>query len=414
VYAYEKRDSAVLNRPLLKSSRRSQRGLDGFNFFIANVQTGFGPFIAVYLTAQAWTQADIGFVLTVSGIIALLAQVPAGIMVDAAAHKRTMGALAAAAIAASALMLAVWPLFPLVLAAEVLHGLASCLMTPAIAAISLGLVGPHQVGERLGRNARYASAGNGIAAVLMGACGRLFSDRAVFLLTAALALPALVALFRIRSGEINQERARGGPLDPGPRRSPLHTILDNRPLLVFGAGMVLFSLANTPMLPLVGGIMTMRSSQWATVLIAACIVVPQILVAIISPWVGRKAETWGRRPLLILGFAALPIRGILFSMLASPYLLVPVQIFDGVSAAVLGVMLPLVVADVTHGTGRFNAALGTVGAAAAIGASLSTALAGYVYDRWGNAAAFLSLAGVGLAGVGLMLLFMPETRQLER
>jgi MFS family permease len=414
VHAEEKPESKEHDRPPLPSSVRSQRGLDGFNFFIANVQTGFGPFIAVYLTAQAWTQIDIGFVLTVSGIIALLGQLPGGMLIDAAAHKRTMGALAASAIAGSALMLAAWPVFPIVLGAEVLHGLASCLMTPAIAAISLGLVAPHEVGERLGRNARYASAGNGIAAVLMGACGRLFSDRAVFVLTAALALPAMMALFRIRSREINPERARGGPLEPVPRRRALHGILDNRPLLIFAIAMVLFSLANTPMLPLVGGIMTMRSSQWATVLIAVCIVVPQILVAIFSPWVGRTAETWGRRPLLILGFAALPIRGILFAVLASPYLLVPVQIFDGVSAAVLGVMLPLIVADVTHGTGRFNAALGTVGAAAAIGASVSTALAGYVEDRWGYGAAFLSLTGVALVGLGLLLLFMPETRQLER
>lgn len=414
MHAEAKSESKRYNRPPLPSSSRSQHGLDGFNFFIANVQTGFGPFIAVYLTAQAWTQIDIGFVLTVSGIIALLGQVPGGVLVDVAAHKRTMGALAAAAIAASALMLAAWPVFPIVLGAEVLHGLASCLMTPAIAAISLGLVAPHEVGERLGRNARYASAGNGIAAVLMGACGRLFSDRAVFVLTAALALPALVALFRIRSAEINPERARGGPLEPTPSRRPFHGILDNRPLLVLGAGMVLFSLANTPMLPLVGGIMTMRSSEWATVLIAACIVVPQILVAILSPWVGRTAETWGRRPLLILGFAALPIRGILFAVLASPYLLVPVQILDGISAAALGVMVPLIVADLTHGTGRFNAALGTVGAAGAIGASLSTALAGYIEDRWGYGAAFLSLAGVAFVGLGLVLLFMSETRQLER
>ena len=418
MHAYENRGSdarhppvsALVSAPLHAPSRRSLRGLDGFNFFIANIQTGFGPFIAVYLTAQAWTQVDIGFVLTLSGIVALACQVPAGILVDAAAHKRTLAAMAALAIALSALMLAAWPILPFVLGAEVLHGLASCLMTPAIAAISLGLVASHAIGERLGRNARYASAGNGIAAILMGACGRLISDRAVFVLTALLAVPALIALFRIRSREIDPLRARGGQPDANARHSPLHGIANNRPLLVFGAGLILFSLANTPMLQLVGGIMTMRSSRWATVLIAACIVVPQIFVAILSPWVGRQSETWGRRPLLILGFAALPIRGILFALFTSPYLLVVVQILDGISAAVLGVMLPLVVADVTRGTGRYNAALGTVGTAAALGASVSTTLAGYVNDRLGSPVAFLSLAGVGLLGAGLLLLFMPETR----
>jgi len=405
---------APASAPVHAPSQRSLRGLDGFNFFIANVQTGFGPFIAVYLTAQAWTQIDIGFVLTLSGIVALACQVPAGILVDTATHKRTLAAIAATAIALSALMLAAWPILPFVLGAEILHGVASCLMTPVIAAISLGLVASHEIGERLGRNARYAAAGNGIAAILMGACGRLISDRAVFVLAALLAIPALVALFHIRSREIDSARARGGLPSANARHSPLHGIADNRPLLVFGAGFVLFSLANTPMLPLVGGIMTMRSSQWATVLIAACIVVPQIFMAIMSPWVGRRAETWGRRPLLILGFAALPIRGVLFALIGSPYLLVVVQILDGISAAVLGVMLPLVVADVTRGTGRYNAALGTVGMAAAAGASLSTTMAGYVYDRLGSAVAFISLAGVALLGVGVLLLFMPETRPAER
>ncbi|HYL33663.1 MAG TPA: MFS transporter [Stellaceae bacterium] len=412
MHAYDQPRSKACDSTILTfaASRRSLRGLDGFNFFIANIQTGFGPFIAVYLTAQAWTQVDIGFVLTISGMVALAAQVPGGILVDTARQKRTLAAISATAIALSALMLAAWPILPFVLGAEVLHGLASCLMGPAIAAISLGLVAPHRIGERLGRNARYASAGNGIAAVLMGACGRLVSDRSVFVLTAILAVPALVALSRIRSREIDPVRARGGDPRQNEGRSRLHGITDNRPLLVFGASLILFSLANTPMLPLVGGIVTMRSSQWATVLIAACIVVPQILVAILSPWVGRRSETWGRRPLLLLGFAALPIRGILFAVLASPYLLVAVQILDGISAAVLGVMLPLVVADVTRGTGRYNAALGTVGTAAALGAALSTTFAGYVNDRMGSMVAFLSLAGVAVLGVGLLLLFMPETR----
>lgn len=405
---------APVSAPVRAPSRHSLRGLDGFNFFIANIQTGFGPFIAVYLTAQAWTQVDIGFVLTVSGLIALACQVPAGILVDTAPHKRTLAALAAAAIALSALMLAAWPILPLVLSAEVLHGVASCLMNPVIAAISLGLVATHEIGERLGRNARYASAGNGIAALLMGACGRLISTRSVFVLTALLTIPALIALFRIRSQEIDPVRARGGQPGANARHSPLRGIASNRALLVFGAGMILFSLANTPMLQLIGGIVTMRSSQWATVLIAACIVVPQMLVAILSPWVGRQSEIWGRRPLLIVGFAVLPVRGVLFALIASPYLMVVVQILDGISAAVLGVMLPLIVADVTRGTGRYNAALGAVGMASAVGAAVSTTLAGYVYDRLGSAVAFLSLTGVALLGLGLLLLFMPETRPAER
>src|SRR5262249_47725379 len=155
---------------------------------------------------------------------------------------------------------------------------------------------------------------------------------------------------------------------------------------------------------------TMRSPRWATVLIAACIVVPQILVAAFSPWVGRSAQEWGRRPLLIAAFAALSLRGLLFAFTSDPYLLVAVQLLDGVAAAVLAVMIPLVVADVTFGTGRFNLAQGVVGSAVGVGASLSTTLAGYMSDHFGSSAAFLALAAIAALGLTGLTAFLPETR----
>jgi MFS family permease len=161
-----------------------------------------------------------------------------------------------------------------------------------------------------------------------------------------------------------------------------------------------------------GGVVTTRSAQWATVLIAACIIVPQIAVAIFSPWVGRQAQAWGRRPILLAGFAALCIRGVLFAAVANPYALVAVQLLDGVSAAALGVMVPLIVADVTRGTGRFNLALGFIGSAVGIGASASTTLAGYLSDHFGSAVAFFGLAGIAAAGVALAFAALPETKQL--
>jgi MFS family permease len=154
----------------------------------------------------------------------------------------------------------------------------------------------------------------------------------------------------------------------------------------------------------------MRSNQWASVLIAACIVVPQLLVALISPWVGRTAQSWGRRPLLLMGFAVLPIRGVLFAVVHDPNVLVVVQLLDGISAAVFGVLVPLVVADVTRDTGHFNLALGIAGTAIGIGASLSTTLAGWVSDHFGSETAFMVLAAIAAAGLGSIALLMPETR----
>jgi MFS family permease len=395
-------------------SSRSLHGLDGLNFFLANVQTGFGPFIAVYLTAAKWTQVEIGIVLTVAGMASLFAQIPGGALVDAVRSKLLVGGIAIAIIGITAVMIAAAPIYPLVLLAEVLHSLASAVIGPVIATISFGLVGRHAIGERLGRNACFASIGNGIAAAIMGVVGRLISVRAVFIVTAVMIIPALFCLRMINSREIDVARAigRAPPKDRLPNRkvSFLHGTLDNKPLLIFGTCIALFHLANGAMLPLMGAQVTMRSPGWATTLIAACIVIPQIVVAAMSPWVGREAHRRGRRIFLMIGFGALVIRGILFSFVGSPWLLALVQLLDGISGATLGVLLPLIVADTTRGTGHFNAALGLVGTMMGVGASFSSTIGGYVTDVFGAPAAFLTLAAVAGLGFLAVLLFLPETR----
>jgi MFS family permease len=399
--------------PLPTPSRESQRGLDWFIFFLADVQTGFGPFLAVYLTTQKWTQVEIGFVLSIGGIVGLLGQMPGGAIVDAARSERLVAGLAVATIGASALAYALWPILAVVTVAATLHALASCVLGPAIAAISLGLVGPLAMGERLGRNARFASLGNGSAAALMGAVGYLLSNRSVFLVTFILAIPALLALARIRGQEIDIARCHGEVMReiPDPKTTSVLGLVRQRTLLIFAGAMLLFQLANSAMLPLMAGVVTTRSSQWAPVLIAACIIVPQAIVALTSPSVGRKAQTLGRRPLLLLAFAALAIRGLLFATVKDPYLLVVVQVFDGITAAVFSVLVPLVVADVAFGSGHFNLAQGIVGTAVGIGASLSTVLAGYVSDKLGSSTAFVGLAGVAALGLLMVWLIMPETRR---
>jgi MFS family permease len=167
------------------------------------------------------------------------------------------------------------------------------------------------------------------------------------------------------------------------------------------------------MLPLMGSVVTMRSAHWATLLIAACIVVPQIVVAAVSPRVGLSAQLWGRRPLLLIGFAALPIRGLLFAFVNDPVLLVVVQLLDGITASVLAVMVPLVVADLTRNTGHFNLGLGIVGTATGIGASLSATFAGFMSDRFGSDSAFSGLALIALVGLTVLWFAMPETRPKE-
>jgi MFS family permease len=246
----------------------------------------------------------------------------------------------------------------------------------------------------------------------MGACGYFLSARAVFFVTALLLAPALFALRMMSANEIDPERAHGGVMRRRDNRPPPNfaDLLRQRPLLILAGCVMLFHLANAAMLPLMGSVVTMRSGQWATVLIAACIVVPQVVVAALAPWVGRRAQIWGRRPLLLLAFAALPVRGILFATVKDPNLLVAVQLLDGLTASVFGVMVPLIVADITRGTGHFNVGLGIVGTTTGIGASLSTTLAGYTSDHFGSESAFLGLAAVAALGLAAVWFLLPETR----
>jgi MFS family permease len=386
---------------------RSLRALDMLAFFVADAQTGFGPFVAVYLTSQKWTPVQIGLALSIGTTAGMLSQIPGGALVDAIANKRTAAAIGILGLTASALLLALLPTQLATMAALVLQATASSVLTPAIPAISLLLVGHAVLGERLGRNARFASIGNGLAAAVMGVIGATFSTRWVFLLTAALGLPAMTAVAAIPP-------AAGKPRRTGAGQDSLLRgawgILRDRRLQVFGACAVLFHLSNAAMLPLAGIEVTRRAGDLANLIIAACIVVPQIVVAVASPWVGRQSSSWGRRPVLLLGWAALPVRGLMLAFLPGPWLLVAGQAVSGISAAVFGIMVPLIAADLTRESGRFNLCLGMLGFTVTIGATLSTLIAGWIATVASAQAAFLALSAAGAAGTLLIWLAMPETR----
>jgi len=393
-------------------SDTSVRGLDGVNLLLAGALSGFGPYVAVFLADQNWTQRDIGFVLTASGFAGLLSQIPGGELLDAIRSKRFVVALGAAMVAAGALIIALWPSFPLVLVALVLQGITGGFLGLAIAAISLGLVGNAALGERLGRNQRFASTGGVVAAGLMGLIAYFLSYRAIFFVAAALVLPLLAALGRIHPSDIHFGRASCLPDHQGPstpQRARRRRLWKNRGLLTFAGGVFLFQMANASMLPLAGEALAYSKEAISSLIVSALIMVPQVIVALMAPWVGRRANTWGRRPLLLVGFAALPIRALVFASTTNPMILIAAQVLDGVSGTMLGVLTALIVADLTVGTGRFNLAQGFVGTMSGVGASLSTTLSGLVAASLGRAAGFLGIATLALAAVLLVWLLMPET-----
>jgi MFS family permease len=404
--------TAASNAVDLSPTSTSLSGLDGINFFLAGMQAGFGPFVAVLLTDEKWTQQNIGYVLSVSGLAGLLSQLPGGELLDASRSKRFLVALGAIVVSVSALVMALWPILPVVLAALVLQGLTGGVLGPAVAAISLGLVGHQALAERLGRNQRFASAGALTVTGLMGAIGYFLFYRAIFFVSAALVLPLLLTIARVRSDDIHFGRSCGQPdhhaFTSPPRAERLS--LSKNYLLIFAGCLFLFQFANASMLPLASERLAYRNGTGASFIISTLIILPQIVVVLSAPRVGQLAQSWGRRPLLLIGFGALAVRALLFAVTVDPPLLICIQLLDGVSGSALGVLTALIVADLTNGTGRFNLAQGFVGMLAGIGATLSTAFFGLIVGNFGSAIGFLSIAAAALTTVFLAWLMMPETK----
>ena len=396
------------------ASAQSRRGLDWMNFFLADVQTGFGSFLAFYLANLDWSKALVGLALTTGTLAGVVAQIPGGALTDAFRWKRALAAAGILMIAASALILALAPSVPLVFFAEVLHGLTAGIVPPAIAAISLGIVGRRAMSARTGRNFRFDAAGNALTAGVMGLAGDYFRKSAIFLASAALCIPALVALGRIRPEEIDYARARNaGSGEQAKKFQRIFELGKNRRLYIFAACVFLFQLADASMLPIVGENLAQSKAGAPTLMMSTLVVAPQIVVALLAPWVGYHSEHFGRKPLLILGFVLEIPRALLFAFSSDYPVLLIGQLLDGISGATVTVLTILVITDITTGTGRFNLARGVVGTMLAIAASLSTAATGFLFQAFGHWAGFWTLAAVAGAATLLLWLAMPETKPAE-
>jgi MFS family permease len=392
------------------ASPQSRYGLDWMNFFVADVQTGFGTFVAFYLANLGWSHGDIGLALTAGGFAGMVGQIPGGALADSVKWKRGLIALGIIMTGAAALILAFIPSFVMVFAATLLQGATGGIITPAIAGISLGLVGRSGMSVRTGRNFRYAAAGHALTAALMGAVGAYFTDSAIFVAAAMLCIPALIALSFIRPDEIDYRKARNAAKGDDARNARIIDLAKNHKLVLFTSALVLFQLADASMLPLIGENLAATIKSQAPIWMSVLIIVPQIVVAAFSPWVGFHSEKRGRRPLLLLGFGIEPIRAALLAFATGYPFLIVAQVLNGITGAIIGVLTVLVITDLTVGTGRFNLAQGTVGALSGVAASLSTLATGYLVQVFGPASGYLSITAVATAATALIWVFVSETK----
>ena len=389
--------------------------LDAVNFLLADVRGALGPYLNVFLvTQQHWSQTEVGWVTTAGGLLGLLAQTPAGAAIDATRAKRGVVVAALAVLAAGAAVIYALPSFWPVLVANTLMAIVGDVFGPAVAALTLGLYTRVQLARRMGRNAAFDHAGNVAIAVAAGAVGYLLSQRAVFLMVPVFAVLAALAVLSIPHAAIDQARARGlgdgGAQDQGGTQpAGFGVLLRCRPLVVFAMCAMLFHFANAPLLPLVGQKLALSHPAWATAMMSACIIAAQLIMLPIALLVGRNADRWGRKPLLLVGFAILPVRAALYTLSDSAPWLIGVQLLDGVGAGIFGAITPLVIADLMRGTGRYNVAQGAVATVQGLGASVSGLAAGVIVDHFGYPAAFLTSCAVACGAVAALVVAMPET-----
>lgn len=395
-------------------SAKTLRGLDWLNLFLADVQTGVGPFFAIYLASLNWNAQNIGLALTVAGVAGIATQTPAGGLVDHMHAKRALIAAGIAVLGLGSIVIAFWPRFWTMMAAQACIGGVSSIFIPAVCAVSLGLVGQKAFDERQGRNQTFNSAGNVAAALAIGLTAFFISNRATFLLVAALTIPTFIALRTISSDEIDYQLACGGAESEGQAsKAGVMQLLRDRPLVIFLICAVLFHFANAAMLPLLGEMLAEGQGRSSMIFMSACIITTQLIITFLAAWSGRKAGSWGRKPLLLIAFGVLPIRGILYSLTGDPALLIAIQILDGIAAGIFGVVSVLAIADLTRGTGRFNLTLGAITTAVGLGASLSQFTAGVIVHHLGYDAGFLFLAVIAATALALFWQAMPETRNIE-
>lgn len=384
------------------AARTSLLALGWLAFFMADVRDGLGPFLATYLQQARVQQELIGYTMTAGGLAAVAMTPFAGAWVDRSHAKRAMTVAAALAVMAASAAAFSTLSGPVLIASQLVTGVAGAVLAATMAALTLGLAKAAGFRRQTGRNEAASHAGNMLSAIAAGLAAALLGAPWLLAVMGAMTVGALLSVAAIRTEDIDHEAARGSEASGaqaagGPDHAPLRILLRNRPLLFFGLACAFFHLGNAAMLPLLNQRLAATVADSAPLLwTGIAIVVAQLTMIPVALWVARSRRfdvAW-----FVYGaILVLPLRGALAYAFTSEWNNIPVQVLDGLAAGALGVATPLLVQRFTQGSGRFNTSLGFVMTLQGLGAALSPALANTVVGAGQHfALAFAVLAAAAL------------------
>lgn len=396
---------------------RARRALEALNFFMADMQAGIGPFLGVFLQQRGWQAGPIGTVMTAGGVAGMLFTAPAGAFIDHTKKKKLVVVVTGIATVLASFLILWSQAWAVVTVSQVATAIAGAAIGPAVAGMTLGVVRQKGFNAQNGRNQAFNHAGNMIGAGLSGWLGWQFGMPAIFYLSAAFGVLAILSVLAIPEKAIDHQAARGleqgedsdDDGEPG-KAEGFKVLIRNKPMLILALALACFHLGNGGMLPLYTLAVVGAGKGNPAVFTATTVVVAQAVMIVVSLIAMKVAAGRGYWLVLLISFAALPARGLLAGSFIEHWGVWPVQALDGIGAGLQSVAVPGLVACLLKGTGRVNVGQGAVMTVQGVGASLSPAIGGWIAQELGYRATFFILGGFAIASLALWIGFAATLR----
>ncbi len=388
------------------------RALDMLCLFLAPLAGGASNYMALFFSSSLhWSTNKIGILLAIMSIAIGIAQIPAGVLIDKSSHLKRITMIALSLLILGWLSILIYPVFYTAIVAQVLIGATCALFMPAVASITLGLVGFKNFDVRLGRNGVFSHAGNCLTAMFVAFCLGMSGSWSVLLLFIVFAFFAIIATSRIDRDciDYNYLHTRtANHTGVHPLLGGFASLLKSKTSVFFTIAALLYTFADASMLPLMVQRIASIDSKSSNVHVPIALFLTEMVMIPVCYAAGKRAK-FGRKPLLIISYLFLLIRGFSFTFTSDPNMLVALQVLDGISAGIFGLMLTLVISDLSVDTGRFNATLTTMGMFFTLTNGVSNLIFGFATGKFGYPVAFSTMAVCAAIGGIIIWTLVPET-----